>query len=91
MEIEANVLNLVEWNIHYLKTIDQQAKKKYLLSMKDLNTIEYLDKIIESGVSSLKIEGRMKSKEYVYSVVSSYRKAIDNYYSTHSNKIDAKT
>lgn len=67
------------------------SEKKYLLSMKDLNTIEYLDKIIESGVSSLKIEGRMKSKEYVYSVVSSYRKAIDNYYSTHSNKIDAKT
>ena len=55
-------------------------KDKYLLSTKDLCTIQNLDKIIESGVSSIKIEGRMKRYEYVYEVVSIYRKAIDNYY-----------
>jgi len=53
---------------------------KYLISPKDLNTIKHLDEIIESGVTSLKIEGRMKSPEYVAIVVSIYRKAIDQYY-----------
>lgn len=55
-------------------------KNKYLLSPKDLNTIHNLDKIIEAGVTSLKIEGRMKSPEYVAIVVATYRKAIDSYY-----------
>ena len=52
----------------------------YPLSTKDLNTLEYVGDLIDSGVSSLKIEGRMKSKEYVYMVVSLYRHAIDSYY-----------
>lgn len=52
----------------------------YPLSMKDLNSLDYLDKLIESGAASLKIEGRMKSKEYVYVVTKIYREAIDNYY-----------
>ncbi len=52
----------------------------YLLSTKDLSTLEYLDEILKSNVTSLKIEGRMKSKEYVYLVTSIYRKAIDNFY-----------
>ena len=54
-------------------------KDKYLLSTKDLNTLDYLDKLIDIGVNSLKIEGRMKRPEYVYLVISIYRKAIDNY------------
>ena len=54
-------------------------KNKYLLSTKDLNTLEYIGKLIEIGVDSLKIEGRMKRPEYVYIVTSIYRKAIDNY------------
>lgn len=58
------------------------SDKNSLLSMKDLNTIHYLDEILSSNIISLKIEGRMKSKEYVYSVVSSYRKTIDYYYKT---------
>lgn len=53
---------------------------KNLLSMKDLMTIDNIDQIIKSGVTSLKIEGRMKSLEYVRSVVSIYRKKIDEYY-----------
>ena len=54
-------------------------KDKYLLSTKDLNTLDYLGKLIDIGVNSLKIEGRMKRPEYVYLVTSIYRKAIDNY------------
>ena len=50
----------------------------YLLSPKDLMTLDDIKKIIDSGVISLKIEGRMKRSEYVKIVTSAYRKAIDN-------------
>jgi putative protease len=52
----------------------------YPLSTKDLNTLDRIDEIIESGVDSLKIEGRMKRAEYVAIVTTLYRKAIDAYY-----------
>ena len=61
---------------------------EYLLSMKDLCTLEYVDKIISSGVDSLKIEGRVKRPSYVYIVTSIYRKVIDNYYKYGKLKID---
>ena len=64
------------------------SSKKYLLSTKDLNTLENIDKLIDANVSSLKIEGRMKSKEYVALVVKTYREAIDNYYETKVNNVD---
>jgi len=51
----------------------------YLLNSKDLCTIEILPRIIESGVSSLKIEGRNKTAYYVASTVKVYRDAIDTY------------
>lgn len=51
----------------------------YVLSPKDLAAIELVPDLIEAGVSSLKIEGRMKSPEYVANVVSKYRKAVDEY------------
>ncbi|MGM9877612.1 MAG: DUF3656 domain-containing protein [Bacilli bacterium] len=54
-------------------------KNKYLLSLKDLNTLENIGKLIDMGINSLKIEGRMKRPEYVFLVTSLYRKAIDNY------------
>ncbi|EQF26676.1 peptidase U32 family protein [Clostridioides difficile CD160] len=57
----------------------------YLLSPRDLSTIEDLDKIIEAGVLSLKIEGRMKKPEYVATVVSGYREAINEF--VDKNKI----
>lgn len=60
----------------------------YLLSTKDLCTLKYLDKLIEIGVDSLKIEGRMKRSPYVYLVTKTYRKVIDNYYNTGKLKID---
>ena len=62
-------------------------KDKYLLSTKDLNTLNYLGELLEIGVDSLKIEGRMKSKEYVYLVTHLYRKAITNYNKFKETKI----
>lgn len=58
----------------------------YLLSTKDLNTLENIGYLMELEVDSVKIEGRMKRAEYVYLVVSLYRKAIDSYYET--KKVD---
>ncbi|MGN1318616.1 MAG: DUF3656 domain-containing protein [Lachnospirales bacterium] len=63
---------------------DNNIKKGFLLSPRDISTIEVIDKVVNSGLDSLKIEGRMKSPEYVYEVVSTYRKYIDNNF----NKID---
>lgn len=54
-------------------------KDKYVLSTKDLCTLKNIDKLIDIGVDSIKIEGRMKRREYVYLAVSLYRKAIDSY------------
>ena len=63
------------------------SKNEYLLSTKDLNTLDYIGKLIDIGVDSLKIEGRMKRPEYVYLVTSVYRKAIDNYIKYGETKI----
>ncbi|NOU66683.1 U32 family peptidase [Paenibacillus sp. LMG 31461] len=52
----------------------------YLLSPKDLAAIEIVPELIEAGVRSFKIEGRLKTPEYVANVVSKYRKAIDRYF-----------
>ncbi|MDF2927970.1 DUF3656 domain-containing protein [Anaerospora sp.] len=52
---------------------------EYLLSPKDLNTIELIPELIEGGIVSFKIEGRMKRPEYVAVVVDTYRRAIDSY------------
>ena len=52
---------------------------EYLLSPRDLNTLDLIPELLEAGVSSLKIEGRMKRPEYVAVVVNTYRNAIDSY------------
>ena len=54
-------------------------KKGYLLSPSDMNLIDYIGELSDVGVASLKIEGRMKSPEYVAIVVSIYRKYLDEY------------
>ena len=59
---------------------DIKQKEGYLLSTKDLNTLPKLKEILDCNIDSLKIEGRMKSKEYVAIVTKTYRKLIDNYY-----------
>ena len=53
--------------------------EKYVLSLKDLCTLDLLPEILEAGVCSLKIEGRMKSPRYTAGVVSIYRKYVDMY------------
>lgn len=50
---------------------------KYPLSLSDLSLADHIPELIESGTASLKIEGRMKSPEYVYTVTSIYRKLLD--------------
>ena len=67
--------------------VDEHGKQlldagKYLLSPKDLNTLDLLPRLIETGVTSLKIEGRMKRPEYVATVVKVYRDALDKGTST---------
>ena len=57
------------------KTTDEALGKNYILSTKDLNTIDYIDDLKE--LDSLKIEGRMKEPAYVANVVSRYRRALD--------------
>lgn len=53
------------------------TKSPYLLSAADLNTLNHLDDLVDAGVSSLKIEGRLKRPEYVAAVVKAYRKKLD--------------
>ena len=64
---------LLDENGRYLSRQDE----KYLLSMKDLCTVSRLREMIEAGVFSFKIEGRMKSPVYVAAVTSVYRKYLD--------------
>lgn len=58
-------------------TIDNE----YIMSPKDLCTINFLDQLIDTGIKVLKIEGRGKSADYVKTVTQCYREAIDSYYS----------
>ena len=61
---------------------------KYPLSMKDLNTLENLDKLINLEITSFKIEGRMKSYSYVYTTTKLYKETRDNYLKTNKIKIN---
>lgn len=58
-------------------TVDKE--KKYFLSLKDICTLELIPEMIEAGIDSFKIEGRMKSPEYVAAVAAMYRKYTDLY------------
>lgn len=64
-------------NYRLLEGGREVVKDLHLMSLKDLCALPLLKEVLLGGVDSLKIEGRMKSAEYVASVVSSYRKAID--------------
>ncbi len=64
------------------------AKDKYLLSMKDFNASDHLKELIDAGVKSFKIEGRLKDENYVKNVVAYYRCEIDKFaQKTSSGKI----
>ncbi len=61
-------------------TVKQDERGTYIFNSKDLNLIEYIKPLLECGVKSFKIEGRMKSMHYVATVINAYRRAIDKYY-----------
>ena len=66
-----------ELNINKSKKIDPKTEGDYLLSPKDLSLYEHLDEIVNLEVDSIKIEGRMRSNDYVATVVKNYRKRLN--------------
>lgn len=65
--------------------VEEDERGTYILNSRDLCMIEHLPEIIESGIMSAKIEGRMKSVFYVATIVHAYRKAIDAYFADPEN------
>ncbi|MBC8568925.1 U32 family peptidase [Mogibacterium sp. NSJ-24] len=63
---------------HY--PVEEDSRGTYIMNSKDLCMLEYIPQLADAGISSVKIEGRMKSVFYVATVVSAYRRAIDTYY-----------
>lgn len=57
--------------------ISEDARGTYILSSKDLCMIDHLSELIDAGVTSMKVEGRIKSEYYVAGVVNAYRRALD--------------
>lgn len=57
-----------------------EVDNEYIMSAKDLCTIDFLDKIMDAGVSVLKIEGRGRAADYVFTVTQCYREAIEAYH-----------
>ncbi len=62
--------------------MEQDERGTYILNSKDLCLCDYISELAEAGVSSFKIEGRMKSEYYLATVVNAYRRALDSYYKT---------
>ena len=81
-----------EYAIHEVKRpnkpliLEEDERGSYILNSRDLKMMEHLDKMIDAGLDSLKIEGRMKTAYYVGTVVNAYRRAIDALY--RGDKID---
>jgi len=57
-----------------------ESDTQFTMSTKDLSMIKYIPDMIDIGITSLKVEGRMRSNYYIATVISTYREAIDNYY-----------
>lgn len=68
----------------------KKNKETYPLSLKDLCSLPYIYELLDLGIDSFKIEGRMKSPEYVAGVTSVYRKYIDMYYEGKRMQIEQK-
>lgn len=64
--------------------IEEDSHGTYILNSKDMCMIDYLDKLRDAGVTSIKIEGRMKTEYYVANIVNAYRMALDYLY-THKD------
>lgn len=59
--------------------VELEVDNEYIMSPKDLKSIHFLNKVLDSGVTVLKIEGRARSPEYVKTVVKCYREAVEAY------------
>ena len=57
--------------------VDEDERGTYIFNSKDMNMLKYLPELIEAGVVSFKVEGRMKSAFYVATVINAYRRALD--------------
>jgi putative protease len=60
--------------------VEFEVDNEYIMSAKDLCTIDFIDKIVDAGVSVMKIEGRGRSADYVYTTTKCYREAIQSFY-----------
>jgi putative protease len=60
--------------------LELEIDGEYIMSPKDLNTVSFLDKILDAGVRVLKLEGRGRSAEYVKTVAAVYREAVDAWF-----------
>ncbi len=67
------------WNYELIRDGEKVSDQAFSMSSKDLEALEQIPYLMDSGVSSLKIEGRMKSLHYIATVVSTYRKLMDDY------------
>ena len=67
------------------------VKSRPLLSLKDLNLSAHIPALIEAGITSFKIEGRLKNASYVKNVVREYRRIIDVFISSHPNYVKASS
>ncbi len=65
--------------------VEYEIDNEYIMSAKDLCTIDFLDQLIDSGISVIKIEGRGRSADYVYTTTKCYREAINAYYNGNYN------
>ena len=72
------VKNDIEETNYY--PILEDGKGTYILNSKDICMIEHIKELAQAGVTSLKVEGRMKTNYYVATVINAYRRAIDEYY-----------
>ena len=78
---------ICSWNFQLLDENKKEIKgtKPFSFCTKDLSMLKYLPEMIELGITSLKIEGRMRSLYYVATVTDIYRRAIDEYYENKKN------
>ncbi len=65
--------------------VEEHEEGTFIMNSKDLCMIEYVDDLIRAGISSLKIEGRVKSEYYLATVINAYRTAIDDFYENPEN------
>ncbi len=85
---QGNCAHPCRWKYHLMEEqrpgeympVFENERGTFIYNSKDLCMIEHMDKLIEAGLSSFKIEGRVKSEYYVATVVQAYRRAIDAYF-----------